>query len=81
MFKFLKNLLTELAANGKSLIAWLINESGATGMPGVADALQAFLANPNDNTLGFLVFQLFWAGASGHRVLKILAKVLPKARR
>lgn len=73
MIKKIKNLIIELAVNGKGLSAWILNTiPGVTDFPGLKTALETFIADPNKQTGTNLAFQLFWTFASGHRALKIL---------
>lgn len=76
---FLKRTTAELAVNGKLLLVWITNEyPGITEYPGLYEALQKFLAEPTQSNLWHVIFQAVWAGAAGHRALKILVKVLKK---
>jgi hypothetical protein len=77
---FWLRLLAELKDNGKSLVAWVLNESALTAYPGIVQALQAYVADHSKQNLYNLFFQLLWAVASGHRLLKILNKVLLHSR-
>ena len=79
--KFFRELLSELKFNGKSLVAWLMNEvPGLTSYPGLIDALNAVASDPtNRSYIINLAFQLLWAGASGHRFAKIIAAVLKRS--
>lgn len=75
--KFLNKAIAELAVNGKLLLVWITNEfPGITEYPGLNDALQKFLSEPTQSNLWHLIFQAVWAGAAGHRALKILVKLL-----
>lgn len=79
MGKFFKRLLAELLVNGKSLLAWLMLEiPGISDYPGLVTALNAWLADPSKANLINLAWQALFAGASGHRLIKILANVLKK---
>lgn len=73
IFDYFKMILAELAMNGKSLVAWIMNEvPGVTGYPGLVAALNDVAANPNTGNLINLAFQALFAGSSGHRLVKIL---------
>lgn len=76
MFRAIRDLIREVTLNGKSLIVWVLNQwPGLTSYPGLVEALKAFLEEPTQNNFGHLLFQVFWAGAAGHRLLKLLAKL------
>lgn len=76
---FIKRTLAEVALNGKAIVVYVLNEvPGITDYPGLSEAMQAYVTNPNRTNLIHLLFQALWAGATGHRALKILAKVLRK---
>ncbi len=76
---FIKRTLAEVALNGKAIVVYILNEvPGITEYPGLSDAMQEYVSNPNSTNLIHLLFQALWAGATGHRALKILAKVLKK---
>lgn len=73
----LKKLLYEVTVNGKLLVAYIIQESGLlVDYPGIADALLAVAEKPSTENVLKLAFQVFFAGAAGHRALKILLKTL-----
>ena len=79
MITFLKNLLIELSVNGKSLVAWAINEvPGLTGYPGVIGALKAVASDPTKSNAINLFFQLLFAASSGHRFIKVISEVANK---
>lgn len=78
MFKFFKNLYYELLFNGKMLTGYvLMNIPFLTDYPMILDALEKVLQDPSEQNLTKLVIQIILAGAAGHRILKILAKILP----
>lgn len=77
MFKqlkqYLQSLALELTVNGKSLVIWLTNEiPGLTDYPGLIQALQELVSNPTMSSFLHFLFQAAWAGASGHRLIKVL---------
>lgn len=68
----LKRLIIELLTNGKSLVAWALNEvPGLTAYPGIVEALKDYAAAPTKQNLANVLFQALWAVASAHRFLKI----------
>lgn len=74
---FIKRLLAEIAANGKLLIGYIIQEiPELSNYPGLKAALEDFVAAPNTVNGFRLLFQIFLLGAAGHRVVKIILKVL-----
>lgn len=77
LMAFLKKLAVEFSINGKSAVAWLVLQvPELTNYPGLIDALESFIAAPSYITGVQLAWQLFFAGATGHRIVKILAKVI-----
>lgn len=77
MRKWIKKLWTEVAYNGKLLVGWAMTQiPGISDYPGLVTAVNEFLANPSAENTTNLLIQAFLAGAAGHRLLKILAKVL-----
>jgi hypothetical protein len=75
---FFKKLFSELLQNGKLLIGYvLMNIPFLTDYPMILDALEKVLQDPSEQNLTKLMIQIILAGAAGHRILKILAKVLP----
>lgn len=76
----LQDLLKELLKNGKSFITFLLNSiPGITDYPGLLDALNAYLAAPTKQNALNIAFQLFWALAASHSLVKVLKGVLAKA--
>lgn len=74
MIKYIRKLLLELMLNGKSLLAWLVLEiPGISDYPGLVEALQALSANPTRQNLINVLWQALFAGAAGHRLIKVLA--------
>jgi len=75
----LKKITGVVATDGKSLLVWILNEwPGLTDYPGLLEALKKFLENPNKVNLTHVLFQALWALAAGHRLIKVLAKVIKK---
>lgn len=72
--KFLRKLLNELMLNGKGLMAWVIAQvPGLVEYPGLLSALNELAEHPSKAALIAVLFQALWAGAAGHRLLKVMA--------
>ena len=70
---WLTKLAGELAYNGKSLVAWVLNETPIGTMPGIGEALHRVYENPTDKIAwGNVVIQGLWTVASGHKAFKII---------
>lgn len=68
-----KKLLNKIAMEGKSLLVWILNEvPGITDYPGLYEALQKLIAEPSVRSLLHALFQALWAGAAGHRLIKLI---------
>lgn len=79
MIKVLFALLKELMVNGKSIVAFIMLQwPGLSDYPGIASALQALGDNPSKQNLINLAWQLLFAGAAGHRLIKIIKEKLNK---
>lgn len=80
LFSFLKRLSVALAVDGKSLVAWLtLQIPGLVQYPGLVEALQSFAGTPTVASFIAVAWQILFAGAAGHRLVKILSKVLVTA--
>lgn len=74
---FFKKLFFELIQNGKMLITYLLmNVPELTDYPMLQSAIQDFFENPSRENLTKLLLQVALAGSAGHRIFKIVKKVL-----
>lgn len=74
--KWLKNFFSELALNGKALLAWIALEiPGLSDYPGVVESLNIYIENPSTQNLINVLWQALFAGAAGHRLIKVLRNI------
>lgn len=84
ILRFGSFLIAEFVANGKLLAGYIITEFPTiTGhelseYPGLLDAIQGFATHPDNAHLFRLAFQVFLAGAAGHRLFKVLLDAASK---
>jgi len=75
MRKFVKNLMGEIANNGKFLVGYVITQvPGLTSFPGLTTALNTALVDRTPASYVDLVGQLLLAVAAMHRAGKVVVK-------
>jgi len=78
---FIKLLLSQLAKNGKLLIAYLLVQAPwVSDYPGLFDAINVALNDPSNQNFINVVIQLIAAVGGAHRLWKILLAVLAKKK-